>query len=60
MVQRYPGKRYHATEPPVYVQDEAADRALGPGWTDSPKTAAAVEAKPKRERFGTRVSTVKE
>lgn len=42
---RYPGKRYHATKGICYVQDEAADKALGPGWYDSPKKAAADSPK---------------
>lgn len=38
---RYPGKRYHATKDPVYVQNADEDKALGAGWFDSPKAAAA-------------------
>jgi hypothetical protein len=41
-VSRYPGKRYHATEPARYVQNEADDAALGAGWFDSPEKAAAA------------------
>jgi hypothetical protein len=44
--QKYPAKRYHATEAPRYVQDEAEDKALGKGWFGSPKKAA--EAAPKK------------
>ena len=36
----FPSKRYHATKDPMYVQNEADVAALGPGWTDSPETAA--------------------
>jgi hypothetical protein len=32
----YPSYRYHATEAPVVVNDEAEDKALGKGWADSP------------------------
>ena len=35
----YPAKRYHATQAPVYVQTEAEDRELGPGWGDHPSKA---------------------
>lgn len=40
---RYPAKRYHATKNPRYVQNEAEEADLGPGWFDSPKTAAAAK-----------------
>ena len=45
---RYPGKRYHATEAARYVQNEDEDKALGPGWHDSPKKAAAAADSPKK------------
>lgn len=41
MVRSY---RYHATLPPVVVDSEDADAALGPGWFDHPDTAAAYAA----------------
>ena len=37
----YPAKRYHATDEPRYVRNEAEDKALGAGWFDSPKAAKA-------------------
>lgn len=49
---RYPGKRYNAKGESCYVQDAAADEALGPGWFDSPKKAVAPapkKAKPEKE-----------
>lgn len=42
--QPYPAKRYHATEAPRYVQNADEDKALGKGWFDSPKKAAAASA----------------
>lgn len=33
---QYPTWRYHATESPKVVHDEAEDEALGDEWTDSP------------------------
>lgn len=39
----YPSYRYHATEDPRIVNDEAEDKALGKGWADSP---AKVSAEP--------------
>ena len=44
----YPAKRYHARKPAVYVQNEAEDRDLGPGWADHP-SAFATPNPSKRE-----------
>lgn len=38
--QKYPAKRYSRTGDTRYVQNEAEEKALGPGWFDSPKKAA--------------------
>jgi hypothetical protein len=38
---KYPSWRYSYGKQPVIVNGEEQDRALGPGWTDSPATAAA-------------------
>lgn len=35
----YPSFRYHASEAPVVVNDEAEDKALGKGWHDAPVSA---------------------
>lgn len=40
----FPSWRYHATKPPVIVNDPEADAALGPGWYDSPVAAAQAAA----------------
>lgn len=43
----YPSFRYHATEGPRIVNDEAEDTALGKGWADSPaafESASVPEA----------------
>jgi len=41
----YPKWKYHATKPAVIVADQAAEKALGEGWGESPaefeKKAAA-------------------
>ena len=42
---RYPGKRYNAKGESCYVPNAAADEALGAGWYDSPKKAAAPAPK---------------
>jgi len=39
--QPYPAWRYHATLPATIVADEAADKALGKGWFDSPTKVTA-------------------
>lgn len=41
----YPKWLYHPTKAPALVQDEAAHKALGAGWVESPadvKTAALI------------------
>lgn len=43
--QPYPAKRYPVTGDPKYVQNAADDAALGKGWFDSPKKAAAKAGK---------------
>lgn len=40
--QPYPAVRYHETDPPRTVQNEAEDKALGPGWTASPSNTSGV------------------
>lgn len=47
--EKYPGKRYHATEAPRYVQNADEDKALGKGWFDSPKKVDAKPAKQDKE-----------
>lgn len=34
--QEYPKWKYHMIEVPVIVKNEAEERALGPGWSDTP------------------------
>lgn len=43
----YPSCRYHATEPAKLVRSEEEDKALGPGWHDSP--LKCVKPEPKSE-----------
>ena len=43
MAGSFPSWRYHATEQPRIVNDEAEDKALGKGWADSP---AKFDAEP--------------
>jgi len=38
--QPYPAVRYHETDPPRTVQTEEEDKALGPGWSDTPTATA--------------------
>ena len=43
----YPSKRFGPNGETRYVEDEAADRALGPGWHDRPQPAPDVRQKRK-------------
>jgi hypothetical protein len=45
----YPKFLYHPTKEAVVVQDEAAHKALGPNWFESPVEAQAVKPEPKQE-----------
>ena len=49
----YPCWRYHATEEPRRVVDEAGEAALGPGWYDSPAKAAASLVPPDGDIYET-------
>lgn len=44
----YPKWLYHHSKEPELVADEAAHKALGPGWAESP-AEAKPEAKPATE-----------
>lgn len=44
---QYPKWLYHASQEPRIVADEAAHKALGPGWAESPADAKAAPAAPK-------------
>lgn len=37
----FPKWLYHPNKPPVVVEDEAAQKALGAGWVESPADAKA-------------------
>lgn len=50
MADVYPSWRYHATKEPVLVLDEAADKALGPGWEHSPAVFFEAKYEPKAEK----------
>ena len=43
--QPYPAKRYGPKGATCYVQDEAADKALGPGWHDHPAKVGSPKDK---------------
>lgn len=53
---RYPKAKYHFSEPPRRVLDEAEDAALGPEWVDHPNLAkplqSTVEMSPPRRGPG--------
>ena len=44
----HPKWKYHATEAPVIVADEAAEAALDGDWFDSPADVPAADAEPKK------------
>lgn len=39
-VQKYPGWRFHASEPPRLVTNEYEEAELGPDWAESPAAFA--------------------
>lgn len=44
--QPYPKCLYHPTKEAVVVADEAAHKAFGPEWVESPVEAKPLEAEP--------------
>lgn len=42
---QYPKWKYHATEKPVMVDSEEAEKALGKGWKDTPAGFSKEEKK---------------
>jgi len=43
----YPKWLYHSEKPATLVQDEAAHKALGPGWYESPAECPPPKTEPK-------------